>query len=71
MVDGDKVVTRLIVSGTLTGNILGVGPTDKPVSWDAVDLYWVKDGLIAEEWAAEDFTSFLYTTDTYKPPWIP
>ncbi len=71
VVQGDKVVTRLIVSGTLKGNVLGVGPTDKPVRWDAIDLYWVKDGVIAEEWAAEDFTSFLYTTDTYKAPWIP
>ena len=26
--------------------------------------------LKANEWAAEDFTAFLYGTGTYKAPWI-
>jgi predicted ester cyclase len=68
---GDKVVVRLVVSGTLKGDLLGVHGTGQHVQWDAIDLYHLKGGKISEEWAGEDFTAFLNTTGTYKAPWIP
>ena len=68
---GDKVVVRLIVTGTLEGDLLGIHGTGQHVQWDAIDLYHLKDGKISEEWAGEDFTAFLNTTGTYKAPWIP
>ena len=67
---GDEVVVRLIVSGTQTGPLLGIPATGRHVQWDATDLYRLRDGKIAEEWAAEDFTAFLNDTGTYKAPWI-
>jgi predicted ester cyclase len=68
---GDKVVVRLVVSGTLKGDLLGVRGTGQHVQWDAIDLYHLQGGKISEEWAGEDFTAFLNTTGTYKAPWIP
>jgi predicted ester cyclase len=68
---GDKVVVRLVVTGTLKGDLLGVTATGQHVQWDAIDLYHLEGGKISEEWAGEDFTAFLNTTGTYKAPWIP
>ena len=68
---GDKVVVRLVVSGTLKGDLLGVHGAGQHVQWDAIDLYHLQGCKISEEWAGEDFTAFLNTTGTYKAPWIP
>ncbi|MFD3926326.1 ester cyclase [Streptomyces sp. NPDC058614] len=68
---GDKVVVRLVVSGTLKkGPLLGVAATGQSVKWDAIDVYKLRDGKISEEWAGEDWSAFLNTTGTYKAPWI-
>jgi steroid delta-isomerase-like uncharacterized protein len=70
IVQGNKVVVRLVVSGTHKGDLLGIPATGNDVRWDAVDVYRLEDGKIAEEWAAEDFTAFLNDTGAYKAPWI-
>lgn len=67
---GDEVVVRVVVTGTQTGPILGVPATGRAVRWDATDWYQLTNGKISNEWAAEDFTAFLYDTGTYKAPWI-
>jgi predicted ester cyclase len=68
---GDEVVVRLVVTGTLQGDLLGTHAAGQHVQWDAIDLYHLNDGKISEGWAGEDFTAFLNTTGTYKAPWIP
>ncbi|WP_210587646.1 ester cyclase [Streptomyces sp. GESEQ-35] len=67
---GDKVVVRLVVTGTLQAPLLGIPASGQSVRWDAVDVYQLRDGKISEEWAAEDFTAILNDTGTYKAPWI-
>ena len=67
---GDEVVVRLVVTGTQTGPLLGIPASGRAVRWDAIDVYRLSDGKIAEEWAGEDFTAFLADTGTYKAPWI-
>jgi predicted ester cyclase len=69
--EGNEVVVRLVVSGTQTGALLGIPATGRPVQWDAVDVYRLRNGKISEEWAAEDLTAILDDTGTYKAPWIP
>jgi len=68
---GNEVVVRLVVTGTLEGPLLGISGTGQSVRWDAIDLYHLHGGKISEEWAGEDFTAFLRDTGTYKAPWIP
>jgi steroid delta-isomerase-like uncharacterized protein len=67
----DRVVVRLVVSGTQTGPLLGIPASGRHVQWDAVDVYQLKGGKISQEWAAEDLTAILNDTGTYKAPWIP
>lgn len=69
--EGDRVVVRLVVTGTQSGPLIGIPASNRPVSWDAVDVYRLDNGRIAEEWAAEDLTAILADTGTYKAPWIP
>jgi predicted ester cyclase len=40
------------------------------VRWDAVDIYRLSDGKIAEEWAADDMTAVLRQAGVYTPPWV-
>lgn len=44
----DAVVVRLHVEGTHVGDFLGVPPTNRRVSWEAVTIVKVKDGRVVE-----------------------
>ena len=68
--DGDEVLVRLVVTGTLQGPLLGLPGKGQPLRWDAIDLYRLEHGKISHEWAAEDFTAILNDSGVYKAPWI-
>jgi steroid delta-isomerase-like uncharacterized protein len=70
MIDaGDTVVARFTVTGTNTGELWGVPPTGKRVSWQAVMIYKFRDGKIAQQWAAEDWVAILSQLGQVTPPW--
>src|SRR5467141_1698888 len=66
----DIVSVRAIVEGTHKGDLLGIPASGKHVRWDAVDVYRIADGKIAEEWAADDLLAFVYGVGAYTPPWM-
>jgi steroid delta-isomerase-like uncharacterized protein len=66
----DIVSVRAVVDGTHKGDLLGIPASGKHVRWDAVDVYRVADGKIAEEWAADDLLAFVYGVGAYTPPWL-
>jgi steroid delta-isomerase-like uncharacterized protein len=66
----DIVSVRAVVEGTHKGDLLGIPASGRHVRWDAVDVYRVADGKIAEEWAADDFLAFVYGVGAYTPPWL-
>jgi steroid delta-isomerase-like uncharacterized protein len=66
----DIVSVRAVVEGTHKGDLLGIPASGKHVRWDAVDVYRVADGKIAEEWAADDLLAFVYGVGAYTPPWL-
>src|SRR4029077_14636888 len=66
----DIVSVRAVVEGTHKGDLLGIPASGKHVRWDAVDVYRVADGTIAEEWAADDLLAFVYGVGAYTPPWL-
>jgi predicted ester cyclase len=61
---------RYVVEATQEGNLLGLAPTGRRVRWDAVDIYRLAGGMIAEEWAADDATAILHQLGAYTPPWL-
>jgi len=58
--EGRLVAVLLTVTATHKGELLGIAATGRPVKWDAVDLYRLADGKIAEEWAADDMLAILH-----------
>ncbi|MCP8314223.1 MAG: ester cyclase [archaeon] len=51
IVEGDKVVARIVGHGTHKGEFMGVSPTGKKVSITAIYIVRVAGGKIVELWA--------------------
>lgn len=66
----DIVSVRAVVEGTHKADLLGIPASNRHVKWDAVDVYRIEDGKIAEEWAADDLLAFVYGVGAYTPPWL-
>ena len=52
--EGDKVWVRLSYTGTHTGEFMGILPTGKKITSEAVDIYRIVDGRLAEYWNVTD-----------------
>jgi predicted ester cyclase len=71
-VEQDMIAERdiVVVEATHKGDLLGIPASGRHVRWDAVDVYRMAGGKIAEEWAADDFLAFVYGVGAYTPPWL-
>jgi steroid delta-isomerase-like uncharacterized protein len=54
VVQGDRVVTRFVASGTHLGALAGSQPTGRRVAVDEMAIFRVTDGRIAEKWGQVD-----------------
>jgi predicted ester cyclase len=54
IMQGDKVVVRVISRGRHTGPFLGVPPTGKTFAAHQIHIYRIADGKVIEHWAARD-----------------
>lgn len=57
--EGDRVVTRVTVTGTQTGALQGVPPTGRKFSMTGIDIFRLLDGKIVEHWDAADQLGML------------
>src|SRR3712207_3842257 len=57
--EGDKVAVRLNVTGTHKGELQGIPPTNKKVTFDAMDFITLVDGKVAEEWLTADIMGLM------------
>lgn len=67
---GDKVCTRLRVTGTNKGGLpwLSVPANDKKVDFEWISIYEVKGGKVANHWAVNDGITLLTQLGAMKPP---
>ncbi len=57
---GDKVVARVRVTGTHTGNFMGIAATGRGVDFPAIDiLRFGDDGRVHEHWGVMDVMSMM------------
>lgn len=56
---GDKVVERWTVSGTHTGDWLGIPATGRRITFGGMDISRLQDGRMAEHWTQVDVLSLL------------
>jgi steroid delta-isomerase-like uncharacterized protein len=66
IVDGDRIVQTVTFTGTNTGGFMGMAPTGKRFTFDAVLICTMRDGLIAHERRIYDFTGFLLEIGVLK-----
>jgi steroid delta-isomerase-like uncharacterized protein len=52
--EGDKVVARVTMTGTHTGDFWGVPPTGRKVNLTAIYIVRIAGGKIVEHWGEED-----------------
>jgi len=52
--EGDKVVARVTITGTHTGNFWGVPPTGRQVNLTGIYIVRIADGKIVEHWGEEN-----------------
>jgi steroid delta-isomerase-like uncharacterized protein len=65
---GDRVVTRWIGSGTHQGELMGVAPTGAGIAVDAISVFRIEDGKIAEEWTVWDALGLLQQVGAVPAP---
>lgn len=56
---GDRIATRTTVTGTHTGDLMGIPPTHRHVVVSAVDIARFVDGKAAERWGGLDTFSLM------------
>ena len=59
LIDSDRVAQIGTLTGTDTGGLMGISPTDKAFRLPIVILYTVADGQILHERGIYDFTGLL------------
>lgn len=52
--EGDKVAVRDVFRGTHQGDFMGVPATGNRVSMEAIHIYRLSEGKLAEHWVARD-----------------
>lgn len=57
--EGDKVVARVTMTGTHTGNFYGIAPTGRRVNLTSIYIVRIADGKIVEHWGEEDGVAVL------------
>lgn len=57
--EGDKVVARITMTGTHTGDFWGIPATGKRVEFTGIYVVRIENGKIVEHWGEEDGVSLL------------
>jgi steroid delta-isomerase-like uncharacterized protein len=57
--EGDKVVARVRITGTHTGDFYGIPPTGKHIDLSGIYIVRIADGKIVEHWGEENGTEVL------------
>ena len=57
--DGDRFGSRTVITGTHTGELMGMPPTGKQISVEAVDLGRIENGQAKERWGGLNMYAML------------
>lgn len=59
IIEGDRVVTRYISTGTHRGPLEGIQPTGKTIKIDEMSIYRIEAGKVTEQWCLVDDITLL------------
>jgi predicted ester cyclase len=66
--EGDLVVGRVTARGSHQGEFMGIAPTGKPVSFNAIDVVRIAGGKIVERWSQADNLALLQQLGAVPAP---
>ena len=64
----DRVVARWVGRGTHVGELMGLEPTGKPIAVQAISVFRIADGKIAEEWTVWDALGLMQQVGAVTAP---
>lgn len=65
---GDRVIARWTGTGTHRGELMGTQPTGLPITVDAISVFRIANGKIAEEWTVWDALGLLQQVGAVPVP---
>ena len=65
--EGDKVVARITMTGTHTGDFWGIPTTGKRVEFTGIYIVRIEAGKIVEHWGEEDGVSLMQQLGVMPP----
>ena len=65
--EGDKVMTRMTVRATFSGEIFGLAPSGNVVEVSGTAVHRIEDGKFVEHWAHMDMAGFMDQLSTAAP----
>jgi steroid delta-isomerase-like uncharacterized protein len=66
--EGDKVVTRWTAHGTQRGELAGIPPTGKPVTFPGVAIDRIANGKLVESWLQADMLGMMQQLGVIPSP---
>jgi predicted ester cyclase len=66
LAEGNKVAARIRMTGTHTGEFMGVPPTGRQISYTGIYIARIANGKIVEHWGEEDGVSLLQQLGVLK-----
>lgn len=59
IVTNDRVVARVKMTGTHSGDFFGIPPTQKKISVNQINIEYIENGRIAEHWRITDENAMM------------
>jgi steroid delta-isomerase-like uncharacterized protein len=66
--EGDEVVARLNYTGTHKGELFGIAPTGRQVSYQGAAFFRMSDGFVTQGWVLGDLLSLLKSLGAHTLP---
>lgn len=57
--DGERLAARYTVTGTHTGELMGIPPTGREISMTGITIMHFEDGRVVERWDSDDSAEVL------------
>jgi steroid delta-isomerase-like uncharacterized protein len=68
LADGDRVASRIVVSGTHQHEMMGIPASGRSIAIGAINIVRLEDGKIAEHWVNSDALGMLGQLGVLPPP---
>ena len=59
LAEGDLVSARIIRTGTHQGEFIGISPRGSKIEVEAIDIFRIRDGELAEHWGVTDTITMM------------